>query len=106
MSAKTIWPIRQLRADFHAGHISKAEAHLADTIADLLVESGKYPHREWQPLHSSWLGRSSCCAEARIPPARGPPAAVCLGRAVGGVLDAPVTAPDHAAARARQPDRS
>src|SRR5215472_17967105 len=49
MSAKTIWPIRQLRADFHAGHISKAEAHLADTIADLLVESGKYPHREWQP---------------------------------------------------------
>jgi hypothetical protein len=50
MSAKTIWPIRQLRADFHAGHISKAEAHLADTIADLLVESGRYPHREWQPL--------------------------------------------------------
>jgi hypothetical protein len=25
------------------------EAHLADTIADLLVEGGKYPHREWQP---------------------------------------------------------
>jgi hypothetical protein len=41
---------------FTRAHISKAEAHLADTIADLLVESGKYPHREFNLMHSSWLG--------------------------------------------------
>src|SRR5262245_23504460 len=35
--------------EFHAGHISKAEDNLADTIAGLLVETGKHPARAWQP---------------------------------------------------------